>query len=112
MSLKLKLFRIFAVILLVLQMLLIFCFSAQKADDSKDLSEGFTYKVLSVVYPDFNQMEKEEQIELIHNLHLPFRKLAHFSLFALLGLYSFLSLVTYNKINFVNNKKNNEQIKC
>ncbi len=100
MSLKLKLFRICAVILLVLQMILIFCFSSQKADNSKDLSEGFTYKVLSVLYPDFNEMEKEEQIELIYNLHLPIRKLAHFGLFALLGLYSFLSLVTYNKISF------------
>lgn len=98
---KLKLFRICAVILLVLQMTLIFCFSSQQAEESKDLSQGFTYKVLSVFYPDFDEMETEEQIEVIQNLHLPLRKLAHFSLFALLGLYSLLSLVTYNKINFV-----------
>lgn len=101
MSTKVKVFRIIAVILLILQMTLIFCFSAQKADESKDLSEGFTYKIASVFYPDFNEMEQEEQIEIVINLHFFIRKLAHFSLFAILGFFSLLSFVTYKKLNFV-----------
>lgn len=101
MSLKVKLFRIFAVLLLVLQMTLIFCLSAQKAEESKSLSKGFTYKILSIVYPDFNEMTEEEQIEVIHNLPFSVRKLAHFSLYALLGFFALLSFVTYKKIPFV-----------
>lgn len=100
MSLKLKLFRITAVILLVLQMTLIFCFSAQKSDKSKDLSEGFTYKIASAFYPEFDEMEQEEQIEIVKKLHFFVRKLAHFSLFAILGFFSLLSLVTYKKVHF------------
>ena len=61
MSLKVKLFRIIAVILLLLQMTLIFCLSAQKAEESRELSKGLTYKILSVVYPEFNEMTEEEQ---------------------------------------------------
>lgn len=101
MSLRVKLFRIIAVILLLLQMTLIFCLSAQKAEESRGLSKGFTYKILSVIYPDFNEMTEEEQIEVIRNLPFSVRKLAHFGLYALLGFYAFLSLVTYKKIPFV-----------
>ena len=101
MSSKLKLFRVTAIILLILQMALIFCFSAQEKDGSKDLSEGVTYKILSVFYPDFDELEQEAQIELTRNLHFYVRKLAHFSLFAVLGLFSFLNFVTYKRMNFV-----------
>lgn len=101
MSLRLKLFRITAVILLILQMTLIFCFSAQKADKSKDLSESFTYKILSLLYPDFSEMEENEQIELTEYFQFYVRKLAHFGLYALLGLYSFLNFVSYRGLPFV-----------
>lgn len=101
MSFKIKIFRVTAIILLILQMVLIFCLSAQERQESKNLSESVTYKVLSVFYPDFDELEQEEQIELTSNLHFYVRKLAHFSLFAVLGLFSFLSFVTYKGINFV-----------
>lgn len=93
---KLKLFRIISVLLVILFMMLIFSLSGQTADKSSELSGGLTYKAFSIFYPHFSEMSREEQKKVIESFSFPVRKLAHFTLYAVLGMLSFIALVTYN----------------
>jgi len=94
-----NLLRIISPLLLIAVMISIFCFSAQEATDSGRLSEGFSYKVFSAFYPEFNKMTKEEQQKIIDDTMFPVRKLAHFSLYFLLGAFAFLSIITYGNFS-------------
>jgi len=88
--------RILSVVLVCLTMIAIFSFSSQPASDSSKLSTGFTYKLFSVFYPDFNNMTESEKADTIENFPLPIRKVAHFSLYFFLGVFAFFSIITYN----------------
>ncbi len=62
----------------------IFLFSAQKADDSGRASEGFTYKIIK--FFDFNdKIPDESAMEFAISVNGIVRKIAHFSIYALLG---------------------------
>lgn len=79
-----KIFLLF-LILTVLNMLVIFMFSAQDGDRSGDISKEITENVVSDKNLDDNTFDKAEVV---------IRKLAHFSLFACLGILVFCSLKT------------------
>lgn len=98
---KVVVFRIVSVILLLSLMVTIFCLSAQVATDSAKLSSGFSYKIISLFYPKLKEMTYEQQIEFYDSLPIPIRKLAHFSIFGLLGVFSFLTMVSYKRIGYV-----------
>lgn len=98
---KLVLFRVISVVLLISLMVTIFCLSAQVATESRTLSEGFSYKVISLFYPKIKEMTYDERIELYDSLPIPIRKLAHFSIFGLLGVFAFLSLISYKDIRYI-----------
>ena len=93
--------KVLKIILLILWMMIIFAFSNQKAVDSSNLSSGLidrtVVKVYKVLYGDISK-EKEEII--IEKYSYPIRKLAHYSLYFILGILSFLVIVDYK-----NNKK-------
>ncbi len=63
-----------------LTMLMIFCFSAEDADKSTQTSAGVIEDVLDTVLP-----EGEITPELINKFQFPFRKIAHFGIYMLLG---------------------------
>ncbi|MBE6750790.1 MAG: hypothetical protein E7560_06475 [Ruminococcaceae bacterium] len=93
--------RVFAIVLLLCWMTLIFCLSAQPADVSSGTSGRIIKVVVSVVYPEFNDFSAEEQAEFIEPFQFITRKCAHFSLYFILGIFAFLTFVTYNKLALI-----------
>lgn len=76
-------------------MVAIALFSAQPGEDSTNTSVSFISAVLKVFYPDFGNMAPSVQADLIESVHLLFRKGAHFSIYALLGLFVGCASLTY-----------------
>lgn len=72
-------------IITVVWMTVIFCFSAQLADVSADTSlrVGMTIGKMSV--PDFSKLPKEEQMDYAKKIEFPVRKMAHATEYAILG---------------------------
>lgn len=72
-------------IITVVWMTVIFCFSAQPADVSTgtSLRVGMTIGKMSV--PDFSKLPKEEQMDYAKKIEFPVRKMAHATEYAILG---------------------------
>lgn len=82
-------------IILILWMGLVFFFSHQQGEVSSKTSEGFIKQILEMI-PGINNMSDIEKANLIDNIHLLIRKLAHFSIYAVGGIIMFLWINTYN----------------
>lgn len=79
----------------VLWAALIFYFSAQPADSSSRLSSSVTAKLLQAL-PSLKALppvQKMQTIEVIHNF---IRKLAHFTIYAVLGVWVYLLCCCYD----------------
>ena len=85
--------RIISSMLLIGWMGLIFYLSHQNADDSSLLSGGLIEKVIGFLFPN---MGGETLTSLIESLQFIVRKGAHFTIYAILGVLSFITFVTYN----------------
>ncbi len=96
----LKTFRAVCVVISIIIMIAIFCFSAQEASESADTSRSFISSVAKSFTKDFDTLSSDEQETIISEYHFFTRKLAHFSLFAALGIFVLLSLITYEQIKF------------
>ena len=70
-------------------MVTIFMFSAQSSDTSNELSEGFLYRVLDF-FNYWEKMPRAMQFEQLEKLHVIIRKIAHFSIYAILGFWACL----------------------
>ena len=93
--------KVLKIILLILWMMIIFAFSNQKAVDSSNLSNGLIDRTVVKVYKVFyGDISKEKEEVIIEKYSYPIRKLAHYSLYFILGILSFLVIVDYK-----NNKK-------
>lgn len=93
--------KVIKIILLILWMMIIFAFSNQKAIDSSNLSNGLIDRTVVKVYKVFyDDISKEKEEVIIEKYSYPIRKLAHYSLYFILGILSFLVIVDYK-----NNKK-------
>lgn len=86
--------------LLLAVMTAVFCFSAQPAEESQEMSDGFLYKIVSVFYPKIKTVSPEQREEIMKMFSSPIRKLAHFSIFGLMGVFSLLSAISYKKPKF------------
>ena len=82
-------------IFLLLWMALIFSLSAQDSTESAALSGGFTYRLFSLIYPDFGGMDAAQQEFIISQFSFIIRKTAHFSIYAVLGVFAFLNAAAY-----------------
>lgn len=71
----------------ILLMILIFSFSAAPGENSSELSDGLSYKIVNAVgnlpFTGWSEVTKRE---LAEKLHTPLRKGAHFSEYALLAV--------------------------
>lgn len=79
--------------LAVLSMVLIFAFSSENSDKSSQTSSQVVEDVLKIPLPD-------EQVtpQLVKKFDMPMRKVAHFSIFAMLGFFIVNALnVTFKK---------------
>ena len=74
-------------------MILIFCFSAQPAEESDDTSGFFVSLILKVLVPDYDSLEPEERTELEHKLSFFVRKTAHLTEYAMLGFALLLHVI-------------------
>ncbi len=90
-----KSFRIICLILIICICFTIFCFSAQKADESSEISSSITYKIVNILNPHFENLSEIEQIVIMDNFHRIIRKAAHFTIYALLGFFTFGFLITF-----------------
>ena len=73
-------------LLLVLSlMILIFCFSAQPAEESDETSGFFVTLILKILVPDSDSLDPEAKWELEHKVSFLVRKTAHLSEYAILG---------------------------
>lgn len=85
-------------ILTILWMAVIFIFSNQGADDSSKLSNSFIDNTIIKVYRLFDREKSKEKI--INTYSYPVRKLAHFTIYLILGIlvYNLLKLYNINKL--------------
>ena len=86
--------KVFKLMLLILWMILIFCFSNQRADDSSKLSDGVIVKVASIFVKD--NLTDNKKDELIDKYTFIIRKTAHFSVYLILGILSINLLSSFN----------------
>ncbi len=96
----LKIFRTITVILLASWMLLIFSLSAETAETSSKTSGRLKTVIIALFFEDFDELPKSEQDALSHKIQFYVRKTAHFTIYGILGVLAFLSIVTYKKLSF------------
>ena len=75
-------------------MVTVFVFSSQPGPQSSELSSGFISQLLTAVYPDFENLAQPEAQVMIQNLQSVVRKAAHLAVFAGLGCFVSLALLT------------------
>lgn len=86
--------KAFKLLLLIIWMVLIFCFSNQKAEDSSRLSDGLIVKVSSVFIN--NNLSTAKKEEILKKYTTIVRKTAHFCVYLVLGILVINLLVDYN----------------
>ncbi|MBQ9072182.1 MAG: VanZ family protein [Bacilli bacterium] len=86
-----KIIRIILLISIILLCTVIFYFSHQSATKSSNTSSGFTDYILELI-----PLNKELKLGLQSFLKHSVRKIAHFSLYTLLGILSISFITTYN----------------
>ena len=86
--------KLIKIILVILWMSLIFCFSSQKADDSSKLSDGLIVKVANI-FVDKNLSTKDKEI-ILERYTTIVRKTAHFTVYLILGILVISLLLEYN----------------
>ncbi len=80
-----RIVKVLSLVLVVLCMAGIFWFSAQPAGESSQTSGGITNTVISIFFPDYDTWNAEIQQNIFETVDTVIRKLAHFSVYALLG---------------------------
>lgn len=91
--------RIVFGIMVLITCLLIFIFSSDNGDKSTDKSMGTMKTIVSVFERDSSKLE-----ETTKKYEPILRKIAHFSMYTILGIWSMAFLSTFN----INNKSNND----
>ena len=66
-------------------MIVIFCFSAQPAKKSTNLSEGVGRRVASILVPNFQNWDDTKQNQYVESIDFFVRKTAHFTEYMILG---------------------------
>ena len=94
----LKTFRTVSIILTVSWMVVIFLFSCENAFESAKTSGSTIRFFLNIFYPDFKALAESVQAEIIESFQYIVRKIAHFTIYMILGVLTFLSVVTYKNI--------------
>ena len=92
---KIAVKRIILIILIVTNCIIIFNFSAQKAEKSSGLSAKVVDFTISKVYKD-KKVSGEEERTLVENLTTVVRKGAHFSIYTCLEVLTYAFTGTYN----------------
>ena len=89
--------KIISIILVVIWMGIIFCFSNQNADDSSKISDGFITTIINFFVDDDLSIDEKEL--LLEKCSFYVRKFAHFTLYFVLGILVLNLLYQYNLKN-------------
>ena len=84
-------------ILVILWMIVIFSFSNQKAVESTKLSDGLILKTVRIIEKITNKEYSDE--EILEKFVKPVRKLAHFTIYLILGVLVYLYIKEFNISN-------------
>ena len=102
-SMKINILRIILIMLLLCTFFIIFGFSSQNGDESGEISGRITKTILEKL-DKYNSLEEEEKELILHRTEIIIRKMAHFSIYTVVGLLLMALLSTYkikNKWGFV-----------
>lgn len=69
----------------MLNMAVIFAFSAESREESGDRSGNVTEMIVRLLYPGYDDLSFSEQVDAVESVHRIVRKAAHFLEYALLG---------------------------
>jgi len=94
-------------ILTIIWMAVIFIFSSQNGDISSNTSDFITGIILDIFVPDFDSYTVTKQAEILDITGFIVRKCAHFTEYAILAIFAFMTVLT--RI-WSNQTKNNEYL--
>ena len=95
---RLVIFRATSITLLVAWAILIFTFSSQTANESSKVSAGVVENIVSVIYPQYDELPADTKENVTRDITVLVRKGAHFSEYFLLGALAVLSAITFDKL--------------
>ena len=79
--------RVIFLILIIINCIVIFIFSSQNGEKSSNVSGSFVKQIIEIL-PGTENLSKSEKEQLTENLQFVVRKGAHFSIYALLGVFT------------------------
>ena len=94
-----KIKRIISYIPLIIWMAVIFLFSAQTSENSSETSSLPAAILARIINPDFELLNETDQTALIDKCQFAVRKLAHFSVYTVLGTLALFALSFHEKLN-------------
>lgn len=83
--------------LMILCMAVIFGFSAQKSSENNSVSLMVTEKIISRVFRNYDIQSVQVQEYVLYSMHIIIRKLAHFSLYYILGAVIYYTVFSVGK---------------
>ena len=86
--------RIVLLILVLIGCITIFCFSEFSANDSSKQSRGVTYNILKVL--NGNKLSEKELTKLTKKVNPVIRKIAHFSIYMILAIFTYMFIEELN----------------
>ena len=92
---KINILRIILIMLLLATFYIIFGFSSQNGEQSGRISEKITEAILEKSNK-YNNLGEEEKEIILHKVEFVIRKMAHFSIYTVVGLLLMALLSTYN----------------
>lgn len=92
---KIIIIRTIVMLLLLTTFATIFKFSSQIAEESDDISNGVLRKIIDV-FPYTKGLSEEIKIKMVEHGNPIIRKLAHFSIYALVGVWIMAFMSTFD----------------
>lgn len=92
---KIIIIRTIFMLLLLTTFAIIFKFSSQIAEESDDISNGVLRKIIDV-FPYTKELSEEIKIKMVEHGNPIIRKLAHFSIYALVGVWIMAFMSTFD----------------
>ena len=86
--------RILLLILVLIGCITIFCFSEFSAGESTKQSKGITYNVIKLL--NGNKLSEKELIKLTKKVNPLVRKIAHFSIYMILAIFTYMFIEELN----------------
>jgi len=87
--------KIILIILLIIWMITVFCFSNENAEKSGNTSGKVVETIIEIFYKGISEEEKIEKVEILQSI---VRKGAHLTIYTIGGILLFLFCNTYNLV--------------